>query len=98
MTLPHEVVLSSKGPSSEQKYRLPPSFVEKHTTISIQYHIGVNLRRGKFRPNDQYALWPYLSVSNCKINSCHRRLRTSLAYIPSLRPEASSELRQMAYR
>lgn len=55
LTLPHEITLSGKGTPSQRKCRLPPSFVEKLTTISIQYHLGVNLRRGKFRPNDQYV-------------------------------------------
>jgi hypothetical protein len=59
-------------------YRLPETFLERHTQASVAYEICVLVSRGKLRADSQ--------------------IKTRFGYIPSIRPDPPSLLRQLAYR
>ncbi|KAJ7650105.1 hypothetical protein FB45DRAFT_731348 [Roridomyces roridus] len=59
-------------------YRLPETFLERHTRASVAYEISVLVSRGKLRPDSH--------------------VKTRFAYVPNIRPDPPSALRQLAYR
>ncbi|KAJ7455297.1 hypothetical protein B0H11DRAFT_2161071 [Mycena galericulata] len=76
ISLPKAV--SVKDGSHDTLFRLPETFLERHTRASISYEISVLVSRGKLRADSQ--------------------IKTRFAYIPNIRPDPPSVLRQLAYR
>ncbi|KAF7316705.1 hypothetical protein HMN09_00403600 [Mycena chlorophos] len=82
ISLPTEVVLPDPDPKARngavRTYKLPQTFSERTTRVSVIYELYVHIARSMFRVDD--------------------KLQTMFVYVPALRPEPPSPLRQMAYR
>jgi hypothetical protein len=53
ITLPKKVALQPTPGSPTQSYRLPQTFVERYTRVSIQYELVVNIVRTKLRADSK---------------------------------------------
>jgi hypothetical protein len=52
--IPREVTLPMGGHLST--FRLPESFLERQTRVTVLYEISVTVSRGMFRPDSQYVV------------------------------------------
>ncbi|KAJ7158556.1 hypothetical protein C8R46DRAFT_394511 [Mycena filopes] len=77
-SIPLPKAVSLKDFSHDVLFRLPETFLERHTRASVSYEISVLVSRGKLRADSQ--------------------IKTRFGYIPSIRPDPPSLLRQLAYR
>ncbi|KAJ7761955.1 hypothetical protein DFH07DRAFT_739629 [Mycena maculata] len=77
-SIPLPKAVSLKDGGHDTLFRLPETFLERHTRASISYEISVLVSRGKLRADSQ--------------------VKTRFGYIPNIRPDPPSVLRQLAYR
>ncbi|KAJ7285159.1 hypothetical protein C8J57DRAFT_1290587 [Mycena rebaudengoi] len=77
-SIPLPKAVSIKEGGHDTLFRLPETFLERHTKASVSYEICVLVSRGKLRADSQ--------------------VKTRFGYIPSIRPDAPSLLRALAYR
>lgn len=94
--LPKTAVVPS-GTGDMQPFRLPETFLERHTSASVQYDFAIVISRGKLRSDSQ---WVDLSSTSCRVllTTSGHRIKTAFGYVPSSRPELPSMLRQLAYQ
>jgi hypothetical protein len=50
--IPSMVQLMDLATNTQVMYKLPQSFTDRLTTISVSYKLCVHIRRGRFRPDD----------------------------------------------
>lgn len=62
VSLPKEVVLPVASKNTQETFRLPQTFTERHASASIQYDINLRLVRGKLRPDYRYV---FLTILCC---------------------------------
>lgn len=75
--MPRSVTVPT-GSGDMRSCRLPETFLERNTRVSVQYDLTINISRGILRSDN--------------------RIRTAFGYIPSIRPDAPSLIRQLAYQ
>lgn len=51
--LPKEIVLPAGPKKDPQIFRLPETFIERHTRASVQYDLSLRLARGKLKIDDK---------------------------------------------
>ncbi|KAJ7104001.1 hypothetical protein B0H15DRAFT_808037 [Mycena belliarum] len=77
-SIPMPKAVSIKDGGRDTLFRLPETFLERHTRASVSYEISITVSRGKLRTDSQ--------------------IKTRFGYIPTIRPDPPSLLRQLAYR
>ena len=96
ISLPQTVELATGG-GDVRSFKLPETFLERYTPVSIQYDLKVIVSRGKLRSDNMYVFPLFLYLSTCSTTSPSIRIKTAFGYVPSSRPEPSSMLRQCVY-
>lgn len=94
--LPRTATVPS-GSGEMRSFRLPETFLERNTRVSVQYDLTINILRGKLRTDNRFVLI-YFAIHICNMRIYSARIKTAFGYIPSSRPEAPSILRQLAYQ
>jgi len=92
------------GAGEMRPCRLPETFLERNTPVSVQYDLTISISRGMLRSDNRSVRLHFtLDVSFCLFCCIYAfmlfiRIRTAFGFIPSSRPDAPSILRQLAYQ
>lgn len=92
--LPRTVAVPT-GSGETRTCRLPETFLEQNTRVSVQYDLTINISRGRLRSDNRFVLLTFVVPLHTHIMN---RIRTAFGYIPSSRPDPPSLLRQLAYQ
>jgi hypothetical protein len=90
-TLPKKVTLQHTSAEPPQTYRLPQTFLERLTIVSVQYDLTVNITRTKLRPDSQLqTVLAYIPCTKPREPSMLRQLayrESSPLLLPEMDPE-----------
>lgn len=82
LPLPNEVTVTTSGQPST--FRMPESFLERHTRVTVLYEISVAVSRAMFRSDSKYVIWCLQDIMSTRPTASRRASATCRVHAQTL--------------